>query len=44
MENLRREVLALFPDKGYVFDLIYRPRFGRLINARVGALGKDTLV
>jgi hypothetical protein len=23
----------LFPGKGDVFDLLYRPRFGRLINA-----------
>lgn len=26
----RDEVLELFPDKGELFDLIYRPRFTRL--------------
>lgn len=29
--HLREQVLTLFPDKGSVFDLIYRPRFQRLI-------------
>jgi hypothetical protein len=42
VENLREQVLALFPDKGHVFDLIYRPRFGRLIAERFGSGGKDT--
>lgn len=29
--HLREQVVALFPDKGSVFELIYRPRFQRLI-------------
>ncbi len=30
----RKAVLALFPDKGDVFDLIYAPRFKRIIKER----------
>ena len=44
VENLRGEVLTLFPDKEHVFDLIYRPRFGRLIAERFGNVEKDILV
>ena len=36
VEHLRRHVLALFPDKGDAFDLIYRPRFRRIIDERFG--------
>jgi hypothetical protein len=43
VENLREQVLALFPDKGHVFDLIYRARFGRLIAERFGGGAKDML-
>ena len=43
VENLREEVLALFPDKGDVFDLIYQARFGRLIAERFEGEDKDTL-
>ncbi len=32
--QLRRRALDLFPDKGPVFDLIYEPRFRRLIESR----------
>jgi hypothetical protein len=28
----RRVALQLFPEKGDVFDLLYRPKFRRLIN------------
>lgn len=31
----RRQALALFPDKENVFDLIYRPRFARIISERL---------
>jgi hypothetical protein len=31
----RRHVLALFPDKEKVFELIYRPRFSRIIQERL---------
>jgi hypothetical protein len=37
VEVLRAQVLRLFPDKGETFDLIYRPRFRRLIDERFGA-------
>lgn len=38
VEALRARVLALFPDKGDVFELIYRPRFQRLIENRFGRI------
>ena len=31
VEATRRQVLLLFPDKSETYDLIYRPRFERLI-------------
>jgi hypothetical protein len=31
IEAARQRVLALFPDKGDVFDLVLRPRFERLL-------------
>jgi uncharacterized protein YigA (DUF484 family) len=34
---LKRAVLAMFPDKEAVFDLIYTPRFSRLLAERFGA-------
>ncbi len=37
--QLRWRALALFPDKGATFDLIYQPRFSRLIDERFGAVG-----
>lgn len=33
---LRAQVLRLFPDKAETFDLIYAPRFRRLIDERFG--------
>jgi hypothetical protein len=36
VEYLRERALALFPDKGEVFDLLYRARFRRLIEQRFG--------
>ena len=35
VDELRSRVLALFPDKESVFDLIYRPRFRRIIRERL---------
>ena len=32
LESIRNAALILFPDKGEVYDLIYRPRFKRLIS------------
>jgi hypothetical protein len=37
VEHLRRKALALFPDKGETFDLVYRARFRRLVESRFGA-------
>jgi hypothetical protein len=34
MGNARRSVLELFPDKEQVFDLLYRPRFLRIVVER----------
>lgn len=31
IEATRRRVLDLFPDRAYLFDLILRPRFERLL-------------
>jgi hypothetical protein len=39
IDELRRRVLSLFPDKGQVFDLIYPPRFRRIIRARMESEG-----
>ncbi len=47
VEATRRQILQLFPDKGETYDLIYRPRFERLIlehtgpEATVRTLGGD---
>lgn len=35
VEQTRRHVLALFPEKEAVFDLVLRPRFERLFRDRV---------
>ena len=32
IEQTRRNVVKLFPDKGYLFDLICRPRFYRILD------------
>ena len=32
IEQTRQNVVELFPDKGYLFDLIYRPRFYRILD------------
>jgi hypothetical protein len=34
IEQTRAEILALFPGKDDVFDLVLRPRFLRLLNER----------
>lgn len=36
IEGARKTALALFPNKGDVFDLIYMPRFRRLLNEVYG--------
>ena len=32
IEHTRQNALELFPEKGYLFDLIYRPRFYRILD------------
>ena len=34
VENAKKAALALFPDKGEVFDLVYAPRLKRVIRDR----------
>jgi hypothetical protein len=34
VEAVKRQALMLFPDKEETFDLIYLPRFRRLLNER----------
>ena len=36
IQATKRRVLQLFPDKEDVYDLIYRPRFERIILERFG--------
>ncbi len=36
VQALRARALQIFPDKADTFDLIYRPRFRRLIDERFG--------
>ncbi|GBD94663.1 hypothetical protein BMS3Abin05_02274 [bacterium BMS3Abin05] len=35
VEATKRHVLTLFPDKEFQFELIYRPRFNRIIQERL---------
>jgi hypothetical protein len=37
VEDVRRLALRLFPGKGQAFDLLYLPRFRRLLAERYGA-------
>jgi hypothetical protein len=34
MDQTKKAALALFPDKGPVYDLVYLPRFRRIIEER----------
>ncbi len=34
IDRTRDEVLAIFPDKGAVFELVLRPRFMRILDER----------
>lgn len=36
VENAKRAACSLFPGKGETFELIYRPRFDRVIHERFG--------
>jgi hypothetical protein len=41
VEAMRRQVLQLFPGKELVYDLVYRPRFERLIQEYTGSRGRS---
>jgi hypothetical protein len=32
--NTKRAALAMFPDKEFVYDILYKPRLQRLLNER----------
>ena len=34
VEDIRKQALTLFPGKDDAFDLVYRPRFKRIINEK----------
>lgn len=36
VEDVKRAALGLFPEKEVAFELIYRPRFNRVIGERFG--------
>lgn len=38
VEDVKKAVLSLFPGKEEVFELIYRPRFYRVIEERFGVV------
>lgn len=38
VEEVKRAALNLFPGKALAFELIYRPRFQRAIEARFGVI------
>jgi len=42
LHSTRQAALVLFPDKGDVYDLIYRPRFMRIIRERFVITGGRT--
>jgi hypothetical protein len=34
IENTKKAALSLFPDKEFVYDLVYTPRFRRILDER----------
>ena len=44
VEGVKRQALNLFPEKEDTFELIYRPRFRRIINERFEKLAKGNNV
>lgn len=34
IENTKKTALSLFPDKEFVYDLVYTPRFRRILKER----------
>ena len=42
MENTKNAALSLFPDKEFVYDLVYAPRFCRIIDERFMIPGSNS--
>ncbi len=42
VEGTKRAALTLFPGKEFVFDLVYTPRFRRIIDERFTIPGSDS--
>ena len=42
VEDARRAACGLFPGKGEVFDLIYRPRFNRAVRKKFHLEGQES--
>ncbi len=42
VDDARRAACGLFPGKGEVFDLIYRPRFNRAIRQKFHLEGQES--
>ncbi len=43
VENVKRAACSLFPGKEETFELIYRPRFNRVIRERFGLTSGERL-
>ena len=41
VENVKRAACSLFPGKEETFELIYRPRFNRVIHERFGFIPSE---
>jgi hypothetical protein len=39
IDNTKKAALSLFPDKEFVYDLVYTPRFRRILSARFAIPG-----
>lgn len=42
IENTKKAALTLFPDKEFVYDLVYTPRFRRILNDRFTISGTSS--
>jgi hypothetical protein len=40
----RRAILARFPTKGDVYEIVYAPRFHRILRARFGRAPEDRVI
>ncbi len=42
IENTKKAALTLFPDKEFVYDLVYTPRFRRILSDRFTISGTSS--